>query len=427
VSTDYDTSDRLYFEPVTLEDVLAICDVEQPWGVIVQFGGQTPLKLARALTTAGVPILGTPADAIDRAEDRERFGELIAALGLRAPKWGIARTVPAARRIAGEIGFPVMIRPSYVLGGRAMQRVDDAAGLEKYFAVLGATGAGSDESAAVGFPLLVDEFLVDAVEVDVDVVADATGAVVIGGVMEHVEPAGVHSGDSACALPPYSLAADVVEECKRIARVIAVELGVVGLMNVQLAVASGGDVYVLEVNPRASRTIPFVSKAIGVPLAKVAARVMAGKTLAELGVKEVVPRHVSVKEVVFPFVKFDGVDPLLGPEMRSTGEVMGIDEDFASAFGKAQLAAGGKLPAGGVVVVDDDEVGRSFAALGFEVVRRFQAGAELVIAVEDGSGELRRAAVMAGVPYVTTRRAVEATIAAIEAGESTVVRALQAL
>ncbi|HEY0194448.1 MAG TPA: carbamoyl-phosphate synthase large subunit, partial [Kofleriaceae bacterium] len=336
VSTDYDTSDRLYFEPLTLEDVLAICDVEQPWGVIVQLGGQTPLKLAVALAAAGVPILGTTADAIDRAEDRERFGAVMAKLGLRAPRWGIVRNLDEARRAAVEIGFPVMVRPSYVLGGRAMERVYDARGLEDYFARVlpGALGvaAGHDgraESSTVGFPLLIDEFLSDAVELDVDVVADRTGAVVVGGVMEHIEEAGIHSGDSACALPPYSLPTDIIDEVKRQARMLATELGVVGLMNTQFAIHDG-EVFVLEVNPRASRTIPFVSKAIGVPLAKIATKVMTGKTLAELGAfptGEIVPRHVSVKEVVFPFVKFEGVDTILGPEMRSTGEVMGIDTD----------------------------------------------------------------------------------------------------
>src|ERR1051325_1017284 len=301
VSTDYDTSDRLYFEPLTLEDVLAICDVEKPWGVIVQFGGQTPLKLAVALAAAGVPILGTSADAIDRAEDRERFGAVMDKLGLRAPRWGIARNLDEARRVAGEIGFPVMVRPSYVLGGRAMERVYDARGLEDYFTRVLSTGAsaagggGRDESSTVGFPLLIDQFLADAVELDVDVVADHTGAVVVGGVMEHIEEAGIHSGDSACALPPYSLPADLIGEVKRRARVRATELGVVGLMNTQFAVHDG-EVFVLEVNPRASRTVPFVSKAIGKPLAKIAAKVMAGRTLAELGASPsgaVEPRYVS--------------------------------------------------------------------------------------------------------------------------------------
>ena len=367
VSTDYDTSDRLYFEPLTLEDVLEICHVEKPWGVIVQFGGQTPLKLAVPLAQAGVPILGTTADAIDRAEDRERFGEVMTKLALKAPRWGIARSLDEARRVAAGIGFPVMVRPSYVLGGRAMERVYDAKQLEDYFKRLA--------NADIGFPLLVDQFLADAVELDVDVVADATGAVVVGGVMEHIEEAGIHSGDSACALPPYSLPADIIDEVKRQARMLATELGVVGLMNTQFAVHAG-EVFVLEVNPRASRTVPFVSKAIGKPLAKIAAKVMAGRTIAELGLTEIEPRHVSVKEVVFPFVKFEGVDTILGPEMRSTGEVMGIDSDFARAFAKSQLAAGMRLPTSGVAflsVREADklaiaEIARRLVTLGFTLV-----------------------------------------------------------
>jgi carbamoyl-phosphate synthase large subunit len=462
VSTDYDTSDRLYFEPLTLEDVLAICDKEKPWGVIVQFGGQTPLKLAVPLTRAGVPLLGTSADAIDRAEDRERFGDVMARCGLRAPRWGIARSLDEARVVARDIGFPVMVRPSYVLGGRAMERVYDARGLEDYFArFLGlsgsGSGSGSDEGAAVGFPLLIDQFLADAVELDVDVVADSTGAVVVGGVMEHIEEAGIHSGDSACALPPYSLPADVVDECKRQARKLAVELGVIGLMNVQLAVLNG-EVYVLEVNPRASRTIPFVSKAIGVPLAKIAAKVMIGRTLAELGVVEIEPRHVSVKEVVFPFVKFEGVDTILGPEMRSTGEVMGIDTDFARAFAKSQLAAGMKLPTGGVAflsVREQDkpglvEIARRLIALGFTLIATHGTAAYLgkaglavsginkvlegrphcvdamdnreidfVVNTTEGvqaivdSQSLRRAALMNGISYFTTIRGARAALEAI--------------
>jgi carbamoyl-phosphate synthase large subunit len=467
VSTDYDTSDRLYFEPLTLEDVLAICDLEKPWGVIVQFGGQTPLKLAVALSAAGVPILGTSADAIDRAEDRERFGAVMAKLELRAPRWGIARSLDEARRVAAEIGFPVMVRPSYVLGGRAMERVYDARGLEDYFArVLGGgatgsgatgSGAGREESATVGFPLLIDQFLADAVELDVDVVADQTGAVVVGGVMEHIEEAGIHSGDSACALPPYSLPADLVDEVKRQARMLASELGVVGLMNTQFAIHSG-DVYVLEVNPRASRTVPFVSKAIGKPLAKIAAKVMAGRTLAELGMTEVEPRHVSVKEVVFPFVKFEGVDTLLGPEMRSTGEVMGIDTDFARAFMKSWTASGGRVPTRGTAflsVRDADkpalvEIARRLVHLGFALVATHGTAAylqaagltvrgmnkvlegrpdcvdamdnreiELVINTTEGtqaiqdSVSLRRAALMNGIAYQTTLRGARAALEAI--------------
>jgi carbamoyl-phosphate synthase large subunit len=456
VSTDYDTSDRLYFEPLTLEDVLEICRIEQPWGVIVQFGGQTPLKLALPLAAAGVPILGTSADAIDRAEDRERFGEVMKKLGLHAPNWGIARSLEEGRKVAHEIGFPVMVRPSYVLGGRAMERVYDARGLESYFArVVG--GGGNDESTSVGFPLLIDQFLDEAVELDVDVVADKTGAVIVGGVMEHIEEAGIHSGDSACALPPYSLPTDIIDEVKRQARLLATELGVIGLMNVQFAVL-GGEIYVLEVNPRASRTVPFVSKAIGKPLAKIAAKIMAGKSLAELGMTEIEPRHVSVKEVVFPFVKFEGVDTILGPEMRSTGEVMGIDSDFARAFAKSQLAAGMKLPTSGVAflsVREADkaalvELGRRLVNLGFSLVATHGTAAYLrghgllvkginkvlegrphcvdamdnheidfVINTTEGaqaihdSQSLRRAALMNGIAYYTTLRAARAALEAI--------------
>ncbi len=460
VSTDYDTSDRLYFEPLTLEDVLEICDKEKPWGVIVQFGGQTPLKLAVPLAAAGVPIIGTSADAIDRAEDRERFGEVMNKLGLHAPQWGIARSLDEARRVAAEIGFPVMVRPSYVLGGRAMERVYDARHLEDYFArVLPSAhgGRGSDEGAGVGFPLLIDQFLADAVELDVDVVADKAGAVVIGGVMEHIEEAGVHSGDSACALPPYSLPADIVDEVKRQGRMLATELGVIGLMNVQFAVHDG-EIYVLEVNPRASRTIPFVSKAIGRPLAKIAAKVMCGKTLAELGLTEIEPRHVSVKEVVFPFVKFEGVDTILGPEMRSTGEVMGIDSDFPRAFSKSQLAAGMKLPTKGVAflsVREEDKpalvaIARRLVNLGFSLVATHGTAGYLrdhhlevrginkvlegrphcvdamdnheidfVINTTEGaqaihdSQSLRRAALMNSIAYYTTLRAAKASLEAI--------------
>ncbi len=367
VSTDYDTSDKLYFEPLTLEDVLAIVARERPYGVIVQFGGQTPLKLAVALEKAGVPIIGTPPDAIDRAEDRERFKDLLDELGLRQPANGTARSVDEAAAIAARLGYPVLLRPSYVLGGRAMEIVRDEAGLRDY--MQRAVKASPDH------PVLVDKFLDDAIEVDVDCVADGK-RVVIGGVMEHIEPAGVHSGDSACSLPPRLLPQEVLAEIRRQTTALAKELGVVGLMNVQFAVKDGV-VYVLEVNPRASRTVPFVSKAIGRPLAKIAARVMAGKTLAELGVtQEIVPTHVSVKESVFPFIKFAGVDTLLGPEMKSTGEVMGIDVDFARAFVKAEDGASCVLPASGTVLVSVREEDRQalkpiaerLAAAGFDLV-----------------------------------------------------------
>ncbi|PLX80236.1 MAG: carbamoyl phosphate synthase large subunit [Desulfuromonas sp.] len=342
VSTDYDTSDRLYFEPLTFEDVLEIVNTEKPDGVIVQFGGQTPLKLAVALEKAGVPIIGTSPDAIDRAEDRERFQALLNKLNLKQPENGIARSFEEAETVAARIGYPVVVRPSYVLGGRAMEIVYDDEQLKNYmkFAV----------EASPEHPILVDKFLEDAIEVDVDALADGTD-VVIGGIMQHIEEAGIHSGDSACALPPYSLGSEYVDEIRRQTVALALELNVIGLMNIQYAVKDG-EVYLIEVNPRASRTSPFVSKATGRPLAKIAARIMAGKSLKELGVDaEIVPEHISVKESVFPFVKFPGVDTLLGPEMKSTGEVMGIDFDFGKAFAKAQLGAGVKLPLSGKVFV----------------------------------------------------------------------------
>ncbi len=367
VSTDYDTSDRLYFEPLTLEDVLEVVDKERPKGVIVQFGGQTPLKLARALEAAGVPIIGTTPDAIDRAEDRERFQRMIDKLGLRQPPNRTARSVEAAVALAAEIGYPLVVRPSYVLGGRGMEIVYTEADLLRY---MHAAIRVSNES-----PVLLDRFLDDAVEVDVDAVCDGE-RVLVGGIMEHIEQAGVHSGDSACSLPPYSLDAAVQKRLAEQVRQMALELGVVGLMNTQFAL-QGDDIYVLEVNPRASRTVPFVSKTIGVPLAKVAARCMAGRSLADQGVTgERTPRYFAVKEAVFPFAKFPGVDPLLGPEMKSTGEVMGVGESFGEAFAKATLGAGSNLPRGGKALIsvrDADkagivEVARALVELGFELV-----------------------------------------------------------
>ena len=347
VSTDYDTSDRLYFESLTLEDVLEIVHVEKPFGVIVQYGGQTPLKLALDLERNGVPIIGTSPDSIDLAEDRERFQKLLHDLNLRQPPNRTARAEDEALRLAEEIGYPLVVRPSYVLGGRAMEIVHEPAALERYMRE--AVQVSNDS------PVLLDRFLDDAIEADVDCICDATGAVLIGAVMEHIEQAGVHSGDSACSLPPYYLKADTIAEIKRQTAEMARALKVIGLMNVQFAVQvqDGKDViYVLEVNPRASRTVPFVSKAIGRPLAKVAAQVMAGKTLAELNATdEIIPPYFSVKEAVFPFNKFPGVDPVLSPEMRSTGEVMGVGKTFGEALFKSQLAAGSRLPASGKVFI----------------------------------------------------------------------------
>ncbi len=367
VSTDYDTADRLYFEPLTLEDVLSIVERERPEGVIVQFGGQTPLKLAVPLEREGVKILGTPPDAIDRAEDRKRFRQLLLKLGLRQPESGTAMSTEEAREVASRIGYPVMVRPSYVLGGRAMEIVYDEEALVEYMQ--------KAVKASPEHPVLIDKYLVDAIEVDVDAVADGE-RVIVGGVMEHIEEAGIHSGDSACSIPPYSLPEEVVEEIKLQTRRIALELGVVGLMNVQFAVKDR-EIYVLEVNPRASRTVPYVSKATGVPLAKVAAKVMVGIKLSELGLKED-PEigHVAVKEAVFPFDRFPGVDPLLGPEMKSTGEVMGIDRDFGLAYAKAEAAAKNQIPLQGKVFIsvrDEDkpklpEIVRVFIDEGLSVV-----------------------------------------------------------
>ncbi|MDH4180755.1 MAG: carbamoyl-phosphate synthase large subunit, partial [Betaproteobacteria bacterium] len=367
VSTDYDTSDRLYFEPVTLEDVLEIVHVEKPWGVIVQYGGQTPLKLARDLERNGVPIIGTSSDMIDMAEDRERFQQMLHRLGLRQPPNRTARTESEALAAAEEIGYPLVVRPSYVLGGRAMEIVNATADLERYMRE--AVKVSNDS------PVLLDRFLNDATEVDVDAVCDGT-EVVIGGIMEHIEQAGVHSGDSACSLPPYSLPRELQDELRRQTVLMAKALNVVGLMNVQFAIQNGV-VYVLEVNPRASRTVPYVSKATGRPLAKIAARCMVGRSLAAQGVAgEVVPPYYSVKEAVFPFIKFPGVDTILGPEMKSTGEVMGVGDSFGEAFVKSQLAAGVRLPSSGKAFIslrNSDkpraiETARVLHELGFTIV-----------------------------------------------------------
>src|SRR5262245_16648013 len=380
VSTDYDTSDHLFFEPLTTEDVLNIYERMRPEGAIVQFGGQTPLNLARGLEAAGVPIIGTSVDSIDRAEDRERFQVLVEELGLKQPANGTALDLPQALAAARKIGFPVLVRPSYVLGGRAMEIVYDEAGLTRYMQWA--------LEVSPGKPILIDQFLEGAVEVDVDCLSDGTRTVVAG-VMQHIEEAGIHSGDSACVLPPHSLPAAVVETIREQARALAAGLNVRGLMNVQFAVQSVNRspvVYVLEVNPRASRTVPFVSKATGVPLAKLATLLMVGKTLDELGVnEEPVPKHFSVKESVFPFNKFPGVDIILGPEMRSTGEVMGIDDHFPSAFAKSQLAANAPLPGEGTVFVSVAErdkpeaviVARGLAGLGYHVIATRGTAAEL--------------------------------------------------
>ncbi|MBA2124823.1 carbamoyl phosphate synthase large subunit [Hyphomicrobium methylovorum] len=379
VSTDYDTSDRLFFEPLTAEDVLEIIRVESSngklKGVIVQFGGQTPLKLASALEEAGVSILGTSPDAIDLAEDRDRFKVLIDKLKLSQPKSGIARTPGEARSVAETIGYPVVIRPSYVLGGRAMEIVHDGAEIDRYVTRLSATlNSPSELLVSDKRPLLIDSYLTDAVEVDVDCIADGKDTF-IAGIMEHIEEAGIHSGDSGCSLPPHSLSAEIIAELERQTRELALALRVVGLMNVQFAIKDG-QVFILEVNPRASRTVPFVAKVVGLPIAAIASEVMAGKPLAEFKLRKPQFDHIAVKEAVFPFARFLGVDPILGPEMRSTGEVMGIDRDFAMAFGKSQLGAGLKLPSGGTVFVSVKEGDkarvvapvRELASMGFKII-----------------------------------------------------------
>ncbi len=448
VSTDYDTSDRLYFEPLTAEDVLAVLEVERPEGVVVQFGGQTPLKLARALEESGARLLGTPVEAIDLAEDRGRFGALLRRLGIAHPPYGTALSADEAVVIAEEVGFPLLVRPSYVLGGRAMEICYTAEGLAAYLE--------QHVKADQEHPLLLDRFLEDAIEVDVDALADATD-MRVAGIMQHVEEAGVHSGDSACVLPPMSLGEEMLADIHETTRQIALELGVIGLINVQYAVA-GGQLYVLEANPRASRTVPFVSKAIGAPLAKIACRLMLGERLADQDLPEAPTDHVSVKEAVLPFARFAGADSVLGPEMKSTGEVMGIAADFPTAFGKAQSAAGIALPREGTVfitVTDTDkpaatQLAARFHDLGFRIIatrgtaqaisrmgvpvkgiNKIAEGSphvvdyirnhevDLVINTPTGSGarsdgyEIRTAAVRHGVPCVTTMTGASAAARAI--------------
>ena len=450
VSTDYDTSDRLFFEPLTVEDVLNICERIQPQGVIVQFGGQTPLNLAKALEAEGVPIIGTSPESIDLAEDRERFRLVIERLGLRQPPNASATHCEEARRIAERIGYPVVVRPSFVLGGRAMEIVYDQHSLDRYMT--------EAVEASPEHPILIDKFLEDAIEVDVDAVCDGVRTIV-GGVMEHIEEAGIHSGDSACAIPPFSLPESIIAELKTQTYALAQALEVRGLMNIQFAV-KGGEVYVLEVNPRASRTVPFVSKATGLNLAQAAARVMVGRSLENQGVTtEPIPRYVSVKEAVFPFAKFPGVDIVLGPEMRSTGEVMGIDTDFASAFAKSQLAALSRLPSRGTVFVSVAErdrqavvpISRRLSTLGFRLIgtsgtvgtllqhgidittiRKIREGRpnlldhlangtiDLIVNTPSGKGartdegRIRASAVSHGVPCITTIAGARAAVAAME-------------
>ena len=395
VSTDYDTSDRLYFEPVTLEDILEIVHVEQPAGVIVQFGGQTPLKRARELEANGVPIIGTSPDMIDAAEDRERFQKLLQDLGLRQPPNRTARTEPDAIRLAAEIGYPLVVRPSYVLGGRAMEIVHEQKDLERYMR----------DAIKVSFdsPVLLDRFLSDAIEVDVDALSDGA-QVLIGGIMEHIEQAGVHSGDSACSLPPFSLSPAIQDELRRQTEMMAKGLNVVGLMNVQFAIQGSGDdavVYVLEVNPRASRTVPFVSKATSLPLAKIAARCMAGRSLRDQGVtREIIPPYYSVKEAVFPFIKFPGVDTILGPEMKSTGEVMGVGRTFGEAFVKSQLAAGTRLPSAGRVFVSVKPADRPKAV---DVARELHELGFVLVATRGTGGAIEAA----GIPVAVVNKVTE--------------------
>jgi carbamoyl-phosphate synthase large subunit len=454
VSTDYDTSDRLYFEPLTLEDVLGVIEIERPEGVIVQFGGQTPLKLAAGLAAAGVPLLGTPVDSIHRAEDRPSFGALLDELGLRGPPYATAESHTEALEVADGVGYPLLVRPSYVLGGRAMEICYSREGLEGY---LKRTNGGA------GRTIFLDRFLENAIEIDVDALCDGED-VEIGAIMQHVEEAGVHSGDSACVIPAMSLGPDMMRQVEQASAAIARALGVIGLINIQFAVAGEDELYVIEANPRASRTVPFVSKAIGVSLAKIACRLMLGERLADMDLNiPRSPRHVSVKEAVLPFGRFPRADALLGPEMKSTGEVMGVASDYPAAFGKAQAAAGAELPQSGTVfisVTDGDKSAATQLAAGFHdmgfrvvatggtatairrmgvpverikklsegspnVVELIEAGeVDLVINTPTGSGaradgyEIRRAAIGRGIPCITTMSGASAAQRAIRSSRS---------
>ena len=463
VSTDYDISDKLFFEPLTLEDVLHVIRREKPMGVIVQFGGQTPLNLAKGLFEAGVPILGTSPDAIDRSEDRQRFLEIVKKLNLKQPASGTVVSVEEALKVADRIGYPVLVRPSYVLGGRSMEIIYDPDTLKIFMA-----------QVLELFPnnqILIDKFLEDAIEVDVDTLSDGKDAVICG-IMEHIEEAGIHSGDSACVLPPITLPQKIVELIEKQTKMIAFELGVVGLMNIQYAIKDG-ELFILEVNPRASRTVPFVSKAIGIPIAKLATKIMLGHSLKELGfTRKIIPTHVSVKESVFPFKRFPNINIALGPEMKSTGEVMGIDTSFDLAFAKSQIAAGADLPTSGAVFISVHDfykerivpVARSFADLGFTIMSTTGTAAYLnahgvdvqtVLKVSEGrpnvmdyikngqiqliinasigrkptedAHQLRQSAIRYNIPYSTTISASRATSEAIRAlqGNHLQVRALQ--
>jgi carbamoyl-phosphate synthase large subunit len=455
VSTDYDTSDRLYFEPLTLGDVLGVMELERPEGVIVQFGGQTPLKLAHGLAEAGVPLLGTPVESIHLAEDRPSFGALLAELGLKSPPYATAGSREQALEVAADVGYPLLVRPSYVLGGRAMEICYSRDALADY---LERTNGGDSDRT-----IFLDRFLENAIEVDVDALSDGED-VRIGAIMQHVEEAGVHSGDSACVIPAMSLGLEMLHQVEEATRAIALRLGVIGLINIQYAVYGDEELYVIEANPRASRTVPFVSKAIGVPLAKVACRLMLGERLADMELDiPAAPRHVSVKEAVLPFGRFPRADALLGPEMKSTGEVMGVAADYPAAFGKAQAAAGAELPQSGTVfisVTDGDKPAATQIAAGFHdmgfrvmatggtaqairrmgvpverikklsegspnVVERIEAGeVALVINTPTGSGaradgyEIRRSAIGRGVPCITTMSGASAAQRAIRASRS---------